>query len=135
MKPHHRSPFWSLAALVHVALSIAAAEKQSTPSRAPKEFVLVEPDTINAKTVAAWKKERFSGVAALADERFGAGIYQSCAKAADDGGLELYYWIEVGRNPQMAAEHPEWMASLGIHDDWLKRFPDAKPPGASEVAK
>ncbi|TMP99786.1 MAG: hypothetical protein E6L09_08555 [Verrucomicrobia bacterium] len=117
------------AALFFLVLSVAA------PSRAPKEFVLVEADAVNAKTVAAWKKERFSGVAAVADERFDAKIYQSCAKAADDGGLELYYWIEVGRNPRMAAEHPEWMASLGIHDDWLKRFPDAKPPGQGEVAK
>ena len=26
----------------------------------------------------------------------------------------------------MAEAHPEWMASLGMHDDWQKRFP--KPP-------
>jgi len=135
MKPRHRSPLCVPAALFFLVLSVAAAEKQNTPSRPPKEFVLVEADAVNAKTVAAWKKERFSGVAAVADERFDAKIYQSCAKAADDGGLELYYWIEVGRNPRMAAEHPEWMASLGIHDDWLKRFPDAKPPGQGEVAK
>jgi len=118
-----------------LSMPVPAGEPANAPSKTPKEFVLVEPDTINGETVAAWKEDGFSGVAAVLDERFHPEIYQACAKAAGDGGVELYYWIEVGRNPRMAGEHPQWMASLGMHDDWLKRFPDAKPPGQGEVAK
>jgi len=69
------------------------------------------------------------------DERFRAKTYESSAKAARDSGLDLYYWIESGGIPKLAAAAPEWMASLGMHTDWLKRFPHAKTPGAGEVAK
>ena len=47
----------------------------------------------------------------------------------------LYYWIEVGRNKDFAREHPEWMASLGSHDDWRNSFPDAPRLNKGEVAK
>jgi hypothetical protein len=47
----------------------------------------------------------------------------------------MYVWVEVGRNPALARDHPEWMASLGSHDDWQKRFPKVRPPAKGEVAK
>lgn len=50
-------------------------------------------------------------------------------------GLDLYYWIEIGRNPVMAAAHPEWMASLQGHTEWRRFFPDLPLPAADEVVK
>jgi hypothetical protein len=47
----------------------------------------------------------------------------------------LYYWIEIARNKPLADAHPRWMASLGMHDDWLIRFPMARKPSKGEVAK
>jgi hypothetical protein len=52
-----------------------------------------------------------------------------------EGGLDLYWWIEVARNPKMAASHPRWMAALGMHEDWQKNFPNFPEPGIGEVAK
>jgi len=49
MKPRHRSPLCVPAALFFLVLSVATAEKQNTPSRAPKEFVLVEADAARAR--------------------------------------------------------------------------------------
>jgi hypothetical protein len=49
--------------------------------------------------------------------------------------LDLYYWIEIARNPAMADAHPRWMASLGMHDDWHGRFANTSKPKVDEVAK
>ena len=50
-------------------------------------------------------------------------------------GLQFAYWVEVARSPQLADEHPEWMASLQTHDEWRRFFPDAAQPKPHEVAK
>ena len=43
--------------------------------------------------------------------------------------------MEVARNPKLADDHPEWMASLGMHEDWRQHFPDARELQEGEVAK
>ena len=114
---------------------LALAAEPKAAMKPVKECVLVEPDAISASSVAGWKKEGFSAVAVMLEERFNAKVYESAATAMRGGTLDLYYWIEVARNPRMASEHPEWMASLGMHADWLQRFPNAEAPGDEAVAK
>src|SRR5205823_6489643 len=126
-------------AVLWLASQLSAADRPGAASQStvvkPNELVLAEPAAVTKKAVVAWKTDGLTGMVAVLDERFSAKTYQSSAKAARGSGLDLYYWIEVGRNPKLAEEHPEWMASLGMHTDWLKRFPHAKTPGAGEVAK
>jgi hypothetical protein len=50
-------------------------------------------------------------------------------------GFNLYYWIEIARNPALADSHPEWMASLQGHQEWRRFFPDLPKPAAGEVVK
>lgn len=59
----------------------------------------------------------------------------AAGKRLGELGQSLHVWIEVGWNPRLADEHPEWMASLGVHDDWRKRFPDAPRSGKGQVVK
>jgi len=67
----------------------------------------------------------------------------SAARAADkdaaqrvaNAGLALWYWIEIGRNTQMADDHPQWMASLQGHLEWRRYFKDFAYPKAGEVVK
>ena len=54
---------------------------------------------------------------------------------AQRAGLDLAYWIEVARSPELADEHPRWMASLQTHEEWRRLFPETAKPGPSEVAK
>ena len=68
-------------------------------------------------------------------DRSDAAGLKSAADAAAANGLAVYLWIEVGRNAEMAREHPEWLASLGMHADWQKRFPNVRLPAKGEVAK
>ena len=130
---------FSVGAVLCLAPRLAAADQPGAASQRtvvkPNELVLVEPGAVTKKAVVAWKNDGLTGVVAVLGERFSAKTYESSSKAAHDTGLDLYYWIEVGRNPKLAAAHPEWMASLGMHTDWLKRFPHAKTPEAGEVAK
>src|SRR5262249_41585415 len=82
-----------------------------------------------------WKREGFKGVAVILDERSSEKTCTDLAKRISDEALDLYYWIEIARQPGLAEEHPRWMASLGMHDDWQKNFPAAPKPKDSEVAK
>jgi hypothetical protein len=112
-----------------------AQHEGSADDAVPFDGLIVDPDGVTPANVGAWKKEGFDAVVLVLDERFEAAVYQKAAKAIAANGLDIYYWVEVGRNPTFAGDHPEWMASLGSHDDWRKRFPDVRKLQAGEVAK
>jgi len=97
--------------------------------------VLVEPTDVTVEQAARWKRDGFNAAAVVLDERFAAAGYQKVSAECSRAGLDLYYWIEIARNPAMADAHPQWMASLGVHRDWHARFPQSPLPGAGEVAK
>ncbi|HUY32832.1 MAG TPA: DUF3179 domain-containing (seleno)protein [Pirellulales bacterium] len=113
-----------------------AAEYPRTKLHAePLSAVIVEPDAVTDQRCAAWRRDGHQAVAMVLDEDHDAEIYRLAANVLAATKLDLYYWIEVARNPDMAAEHPEWMAALGVHDDWQKRFPKVPLPKEGQVAK
>lgn len=57
------------------------------------------------------------------------------ARQIREAGFRLYYWIEIGRCPELADAHPEWMASLQGHPEWRRLFKDPPVPGKAEVVK
>ncbi|HEV3256292.1 MAG TPA: hypothetical protein VG013_05375 [Gemmataceae bacterium] len=116
-------------------LDVGAAWADAGTPNKPFEAVLAAADGVDAEKVAGWKKEGFRAVVIVLDDRHEARALQKAADAVAANSLELYYWIEVGRNPTLARRHPEWMASLGMHDDWRKRFPKVRPLEKGEVAK
>lgn len=107
------------------------AWERSSAADAPMQIILVEPAMVTE--VPEWKKDGFKGVAVVLDQD--GADYRTVAKRVADAGLDLYWWVEVGRNPKLATAHPKWMASLGSHEDWLKRFPGVAQPAVDEVAK
>jgi hypothetical protein len=115
--------------------SSRAASEDTPHKKAPPEFVIVNPDSVNDSKLAAWKREGITAVVLGLDERFDTAIYETAVKAAATNKIDVYYWIEVGRNPKFATEHPEWMASLGMHDDWRKQFSNIRQLEKGEVAK
>ena len=133
-----RPPCW-LGVLVLIAASLLVATlpaaetgKAVTP---PLEIVLVESGAVTPEHVFRWKAEQFKAVAVVLDERTSEAAYRATARQVSDGGLELYFWIEVARNPKLATAHPRWMAALGMHEDWQKNFPNLPEPKSGEVAK
>ena len=114
-------------------MQLAAASGES--KAAPVEIVLVEAESVRSEMILQWKSEGFNAVAVVLDERTGEARYRELARRISEGGLDLYYWIEVARNPKLATAHPCWMAALGSHEDWQKNFPNFPEPGVAEVAK
>lgn len=60
---------------------------------------------------------------------------RAAALAIAQAGLQLDYFIEVARCPELAALHPEWMASLQGHGGWRNQFPEVAHPNARQVIK
>lgn len=125
-----------LGAMLIAPMAVAQFPPASSEARVtPVEIVLVEAEVVTPAAVSQWKKERFNAVAVVLDERTGKAAYLDVARRISDGGLDLHWWIEVARNPKLAAAHPRWMAALGMHEDWQKNFPNFPEPGVGEVAK
>ncbi|HEV3006271.1 MAG TPA: DUF3179 domain-containing (seleno)protein, partial [Pirellulales bacterium] len=101
----------------------------------PMSALIVDPEAVAMENAGAWRRDGYQAVAVALDERHTPEVYRRTAAVLAAAKLDLYYWVEVGRNPEMAAAHPEWMASLGLHDDWQKRFPNAPAPTEGQVAK
>jgi hypothetical protein len=114
--------------------TIATPDRRSSRSET-RRGVVAAPDAVTADQVKKWAADGNRIVAVILDERSEPTAYRKVAAAITDANLDLYYWIEVARNPAMADAHPRWMASLGMHDDWHARFPNTPKPASSEVAK
>jgi len=96
--------------------------------------VLVSPDQVTPAALQRFRREGSNAVVvSLADNQRRAAA--SAVARIKKAGLDLYYWIEVGRNPAMAEAHPQWMASLQGHPEWRRHFPHTPQPAAGEVVK
>jgi hypothetical protein len=121
---------WAVAVAGGLAVGmVARADEKSL------QAILTTPDAVTADKAAGWKNEGFGTVVVVLGERDEALQLRRAAKAITDHSLDLYFWIEVGRNPALARGHPEWMAALGMHDDWRTRFAKLRPLEKGEVAK
>ena len=120
---------------VCVEARVSAQSNDLPETMPPSAGLIIAPDSVTDARVEDWKNEGFDAIVLVLDERFEAAIYRKAVNAIPAASFDVYYWIEVGRNPTFANEHPEWMASLGLHDDWRKRFPEVRQLQDDEVAK
>src|SRR6476620_3691238 len=104
--------------IVCIQSRILAQTKNSGKDAKPFKGLIIDPDLVTPTDIDAWKKEGFHAIVLVLDERYDAAVYQKATKAIVAKGLDLYYWIEVGRNPTFAKDHTEWMESLGSHSAW-----------------
>ena len=121
--------------LIALATTSPVAAAPGPVKAAPFEIVLVQPEAVTPGSISQWKQEGFKAVAVVLDERASEAVYRAAGRQVSDGGLDLYCWIEVARNPGLAAAHPRWMAALGMHEDWQKNFSNLPEPKTGEVAK
>jgi hypothetical protein len=125
------------ATIVAVSMSLLASgvAGAAVTNVAVTEIVLVDAAAVSQQAIVSWKKEGFHGVAIVLEEDADRPMLEVAATQAAAADLGLYFWIEVGRNAKLAHAHPRWMASLGMHEDWQKRFPGSRLPNQDEVAK
>ncbi len=118
--------------------SVAESTNSSfaTPTTATNKSygVVVTADQVNATNLAGWKAEQ-NPVVLRIDSSTNHAADLEAADAIQSAGLQLDYFIEVARCPEMATDHPEWMASLQGHPEWRQLFPNVLKPSASQVIK
>jgi hypothetical protein len=129
---------FQVALLLAAILSTNAVAQDARPASGERlKAVLLAPQQVSAeklRTLAADGNNavviELGGTAEAARKRA-----RSAADEVRKSPLELYYWIEIARNPELANAHPEWMASLQGHQEWRRLFKDPPKPKADEVVK
>ncbi len=100
----------------------------------PLVGVIVSADQVTDHNLAQWRTEGVSVALTLTADS-NSNNERQAAEAIRSNALVLDYFIEVGRCPELAAAHPEWMASLQGHPEWRKLFPDTPIPTKRQVIK
>ena len=117
-----------------LAATITAAFLLSGLAQAGMQGILITHADATGKELETAKRRGIDSVVLYLHEGQ-TGKNVPAARRIVEHGFALYYWIEIGRNPKMADEHPEWMASLQGHPEWRRLFPRAPLPGRGEVVK
>lgn len=115
-------------------VAIACDRSVAAAGAHPLQAVLLTPSQVTAEAIRRFRGERLSAVVVNLVEGEGKEA-ASAAVRSKKAGLDVYYWIEVGRSPTMAREHPQWMASLQGHPEWRRHFPGTPKPAPGEVVK
>ena len=114
---------------------IPYAECQAAEPKPAMRGVLVGIDRISPGFLGAWKAKGVNAIVVPLDDAT-KQRWRPMAEAVERAGMTLWPWIEVARNPLLAAAHPDWMAAIGgHHEDWRRRFPDAPAAKLGEVIK
>jgi hypothetical protein len=118
-----------------LAALITWGEPGAAEPKGPVRGILLKRERATPELLAAWKSKGVTAVVVPLDETT-RPRWSELSKAVEQAGLTLWPWVEVARNPAMAAAHPEWMASPGgHHDDWRRRFPSAPKANPRAVIK
>ncbi|MBI3852952.1 MAG: hypothetical protein HY298_22075 [Verrucomicrobia bacterium] len=129
----HRSSKSAFAGLLVLAfLSSAVNGAPATPTKL--KAVLISAAQASSERLRNLKRDGYNAAALnLVD---GSGQpEEEAARRIEKSGLDLYYWIEIARNPTLADAHPEWMASLQGHPEWRRFFPKLPATKTNEVVK
>jgi len=97
------------------------------------QLALVDPAQADNRRLAELASTGYNGVVLKLSD--GDAQIGSAVKRVTAAGLDLYYWIEIARNPALADAHPEWMASIQTHQKWRRLFPDLPALRTKEVVK
>jgi hypothetical protein len=125
------------ALLLCLAIRLPAKAANAAPAEGRFRGALVTAEMVTADRLAELKAGLFVDVVLLLGEPTAeaARADADAAERVKAAGLRLHYWIEVGRCPALADEHPEWIASLQGHQEWRRLHPGFPQPKSSEVVK
>jgi hypothetical protein len=123
--------------IVCAATIVPAQEVAVTRQRPALRGALLRPDEVTDERIQRLRNADTSAIVVML-EGTSTELRQrqlSAATRIRDSNLELYYWVEVARCPELADAHPQWMASLQGHPEWRRFFPDTATPADDEVVK
>lgn len=126
-----------LLALLLTSLTAASTVGQTSDSSRPLHAALLTADMASAERLASLKDSGYTAVVLAIGNSDAASLAadKRAVEAIAKLGLELHYWIEVGRCAELADEHPLWMASLQGHPEWRRFHKEFPQPKTDEVVK
>jgi hypothetical protein len=127
-------------AVAHGAVSaaLAAGEAHEQTQQSVDDFrgAMLFVEQATASRLEALKHSGIRAVALALHSGVQARVAERRAcRRIEQAQLDLYYWIEVARCPELADAHPAWMASLQGHSEWRRLFEDPPKPRDDEVVK
>jgi hypothetical protein len=107
------------------------------PTTVPTDFrgIVVRASEATAEAVNSWNNSNWNAIVLEIKDESDTQTVEVAAKQIAAAGLSVEYFFEVARAPQLADEHPEWMASLQGHDEWQRLHPDFPKLTKQQVAK
>jgi hypothetical protein len=98
---------------------------------------LVTAETATVDQLDVLKKDGYSTIVLQIRSSTAAAIQQdvSAAKRISAADLDVGYWLEIARSPELADAHPLWMASLQGHPEWRRLHKDVSFPKQGETIK
>jgi len=123
-----------LAVLGGVLLQACSAVPQPIDERAFCGEML-QPQAVTTTRVAAARAAGTDTIVLALHDAMPDAAVRAAAEAVRSAGLRLGYWLEVGRCPELADRHPQWLASLQGHDEWRRQFPELGAAAAGQVVK
>jgi hypothetical protein len=108
------------------------AATSGEPPLPPTLSFLLEPAQATAehlRTLAAEGADEFV-IAFPSEGRSPA--FDVAVAMVESSGCALAIWLEVGRNPALAAHAPDAVATLQGHAEWRRRFPGLPPSAADD---
>ncbi|MHC4875791.1 MAG: hypothetical protein ACYTGL_04785 [Planctomycetota bacterium] len=140
---NRRSNVALCASLVAVSTSLlllvfsdsAPGEAAQTQDTQPFRGALLSADQATEKRLGDLKDDGFNAVVLPLHGGDQRRVEQAACDRVREAGLELHYWVEVAHCPELADEHPDWMASLQGHPEWRRLFSDPPTPKDGEVVK
>ncbi len=123
-------------ASIALAAALVVAAGCSAPRKSEAEYRLVLPaDATRLSSGENALSPASTLVLDLRGDPLDAAAVEEAVASLRRIGLPVAVWLEVARDPALADERPEWMAGLGVHEDWRERFPDAPAPRDGFVLK
>ncbi len=115
--------------------STASEQPQRAADAARIKGLLMSPAQATSDQLKKNLSDGINSVVLYLDDSSSAAENLVAAKRIQKAGLNLFYWIEIARNPTLATAHPEWMASIQIHHEWRRHFPTFPQPSTNQVVK
>jgi len=122
--------------MLATALALLSGTNQAPAAEPSYRGALVAAEMVSDERLETLRRDYDSIVLAVSksDEASRADDKRAAAAIAKSG-LNVHYWIEVGRCQELADAHPRWMASLQGHPEWRRFHKDFPQPKADEVVK
>lgn len=112
-------------------VTLAASAGPGSQARLESRSVLLSAERIDRESVAKWERDGYQVVIECQGDL--PALKQAALLVRSIQG-QVDYFIEIGRCPELADQHPLWMASLQGHDAW-RREREIRQPAANEVVK